>query len=51
MAPLAVMLISKSYENTNEFYFLYGICSVLMILLFFVVIALPVRRLEIAQQR
>ena len=51
MAPLAVMLISKSYENTNEFYFLYGICSVLMILLFFVVIALPVRRLEIVKQR
>lgn len=44
MAPVAVMLISKSYEITNEFYHLYWTCGGVMILLFFVVLALPVRR-------
>jgi len=44
MAPFAVMLISKSYEVTNEFYHLYWMCSAVMIILFFVVLALPVKR-------
>ena len=44
MAPFAVMLISKSYEVTSEFYYLYWVCSSVMIVLFFVVLALPVKR-------
>jgi FSR family fosmidomycin resistance protein-like MFS transporter len=44
MAPIAVMLISRSYEFTNEFYYLYWVCSAVMISLFFVVLALPVKR-------
>ena len=41
IAPIAVLLISKSYELTNEFIYLYLGGGVLMIVVFFMALSLP----------
>ena len=43
-APIAVFLISKIYEQTNEFTNLFYISSILMILVTISVLFLPVRK-------
>ena len=41
IAPIAVLLISKSYEITSEFIYLYMGCGFIMILVFMMAISLP----------
>ena len=41
IAPIAVLLISKSYEITSEFIYLYMGCGFIMILVFTMAISLP----------
>ncbi len=43
IAPLAVLIISKTYEVTNEFFYLYLLCGFLMAMLFVIVIRLPTK--------
>ena len=43
IAPLAVLIISKTYEVTNEFIYLYLLCGFLMAMLFVIVIRLPTK--------
>ncbi len=44
VGPIALILISKSYELTNEFSYLYLASGVIMLLLFMVVLTLPVKK-------
>ena len=44
IGPLAVFLISKSYEMTQDFYFLYLISGVMLLFLFPLVASLPIKR-------
>ena len=42
-APIAVFLISKTYEQTKEFSYLFYICSILMLLVTLAVLFLPIK--------
>ena len=42
-APIAVFLISKIYEQTKEFTYLFYICSILMLLVTLAVLFLPIK--------
>ena len=48
VGPIALILISKSYELTNEFSYLYLTSGVIMLLLFMVVLTLPVKKQALA---
>ena len=48
VGPIALILISKSYELTNEFSYLYLTSGVIMLLLFMVVLTLPVKKQTLA---
>ena len=43
IGPVAVLLISKSYELTSDFNYLYISCALLMSFLFLMVLRLPVK--------
>ena len=48
IGPLAVVLIAKSYEITNEFYYLYLGTGLAMSILFIVALSLPVKKQTLA---
>ena len=48
VGPIALILISKSYELTNEFSYLYLASGVMMLLLFMIVLTLPVKKQALA---
>ena len=48
IGPIAVILIAKSYEITNEFYYLYFGAGLAMSIVFIVALSLPVKKQALA---
>ncbi|SVA15120.1 uncharacterized protein METZ01_LOCUS67974 [marine metagenome] len=48
IGPIALVLISKSYELTNEFSYLYLALGIMMLCLFIIILTLPVKKQALA---